>query len=117
MTSGVIIFFKKPYGREIEVQTQCNLSIQLKSTWKDGKMWEYKSDRVVHEEEEAPPQLPMANSIVASPQKRHVTVPNSKHFENVNSNECRICGETGEKSFWIGCSHKNKLSGRQDCNY
>ena len=80
-------------------------------------MWEYKSDRVVHEEEEAPPQLPTANSIVASPQKRHVTVPNSKHFENVNSNECRICGETGEKSFWIGCSHKNKLSGRQDCNY
>ena len=67
MTSGVIIFFKKPYGREIEVQTQCNLSIQLKWTWKDGKMWEYKSDRVVHEEEEAPPQLPMANSIVASP--------------------------------------------------
>ena len=84
---------------------------------KCGKMWEYKSDRVVHEEEEAPPQLPTANSIIASPQKRHVAVPNSKHLENVNSNECRICRETGEKSFWIGCSHKNKLSGRQDCNY
>ena len=80
-------------------------------------MWEYKSDRVVHEEEEAPPQLLTANPIIASPQKRHVAVPNSKHLENVNSNECRICRETGEKSFWIGCSHKNKLSGRQDCNY
>ena len=93
------------------------MSIQLKSTWKDGKTWEYKSDRVVHEEEEASPQLPTANSIVAPPQKRHVTVPNSKHLENVNSNESRICEETVEKSFWIGCSHKNKLSGRQDCNY
>ena len=93
------------------------MSIQLKPTWKDGKTWEYKSDRVVNEKEEAPPQLPTANSITASPQKRHTTVPNSKHQEPVNSNECRICGETGEKSFWIGCSHKNKLSGRQDCNY
>ena len=93
------------------------MSIRLKPTWKDGKMWEYKSDRVVHEEEEAPPQLLTANPIIASPQKRHVAVPNSKHLENVNSNECRICRETGEKSFWIGCSHKNKLSGRQDCNY
>ena len=48
------------------------MSIQLKPTWKDGKMWEYKSDRVVHEEEEAPPQLLTANPIIASPQKRHV---------------------------------------------
>ena len=101
------------------------MSIQLKLTWKDGKTWDYKSDRVVHEEE-APPQLLTANSIVASPpphptpphpQKRHVTVPNSKHLEDVNSDECRICRETGGKSFWIGCSCKNKLSGRQDCNY
>ena len=92
------------------------MSIQLKPTWKDGKTWEYKSDRVVHEEEEAP-QLTTANSIVASPQKRLVTVPDSKHLKNVNSNECIICGERGEKGFWIGCSHKNKLSRRLDCNY
>ena len=92
------------------------MSIQLKPTWKDGKTWEYKSDRVVHEKEEALPQLPTANSIVASHQKRHTAVSNSKHQEPVNSNECSICGETGEKSFWIGCSHKNKLIGRQDCN-
>ena len=99
------------------MQTHCDVSIQLKPTWKDGKTWEFKSDRVAHEQEEAPPQLPMANSIVVSPQKRHTTVPNNKHQEPVNSNECRICGETGEKSFWIVCSHKNKLSGRQYCNY
>ena len=94
------------------------MSIQLKLTWKDGKTWEYKSDRVVHEEEEAPPPLPTPNSIIAFPQKRHGMVPsNSKHLKNFSSNECMICGETGEKSLWIGCSHKNKLSERQDCNY
>ena len=32
-------------------------------------MWEYKSDRVVHEEEEAPSQLLTAKSIVASPRR------------------------------------------------
>ena len=86
------------------------MSIQLKPTWKDGKTWEYKSDRVVHEKEEALPQLPTANSIVASHQKRHTAVSNSKHQEPVNSNECSICGETGEKSFWIGCSHKKQIN-------
>ena len=56
-------------GREIEVQTHCDVSIKLKPTWKDGKTWEYKSDRVVNEKEEAPPQLPTAISIVASPRR------------------------------------------------
>ena len=44
------------------------MAIQLKLTWGDGKTWEYKSDRVVHEEKEAP-QLLMANSIIASPER------------------------------------------------
>ena len=45
------------------------MAIQLKLTWGDGKTWEYKSDRVVHEEKETPPQLLMANSIIASPER------------------------------------------------
>ena len=51
------------------MQSHCYVAIQLKLTWGDGKTWEYKSDRVVHEEKEAPPQLLMANSIVASPER------------------------------------------------
>ena len=47
----------------------CDVSIHLKSTLKDGTMWEYKSDRVVHEEEETPSQLLTAKSIVASPRR------------------------------------------------
>ena len=109
-------FFKNPKAEKLKYRHTV-MSIQLKLIWKDGKMWGYKSDRVVHEEE-APPPLPTVNSIIVSPQKRHVMVPsNIKHLQNFNSNECRICRETGEKSLWIGCSHKNKLSGTQDCNY
>ena len=45
------------------------------------------------------------------PQKRQVTVPNSKHLQTANSNECRICRETGGKGFALAVATKTSEVG------
>ena len=88
--------------------------------WKDGKVWEYKSTNIadppqVSEVSEVQGLVPTSSVVTPSPKKRHHTF--KQNGNNVKENGCRICNETATKSMWLGCGHKNKLTGREDCSY
>ena len=53
--------------------------------------------------------------VTPSPAKRHRVIQRKK--SSYNENACRVCYLTHNDTFWIGCGHKNKLNGKQDCNY
>ena len=82
--------------------------------WKDGKVWEYKSTNIadppqVSEVSEVQGLVPTSSVGTPSPKKHHTFKQNGN---NVQENGCRICNETATKSMWLGCGHKNKLTGR-----
>ena len=88
--------------------------------WKDGKDWEYKSTNIadpqqVSEVFEVQGLVPTPSVVTPSPKKRHHTF--NQNGNNVKENGCCICSETATKSMWLGCGHKNKLTGREDCSY
>ena len=44
---------------------------------------------------------------------RHHTFQQNKN--KLQENGCCICNDTATKSMWLGCGHKNKLTGNEDC--
>ena len=102
------------------MQTHCGVKLELIPMWKDGKVWEYKSTNIadppqVSEVSEVQGLVPTSSVVTPSPKKRHHTF--KQNGNNVKENGCRICNETATKSMWLGCGHKNKLTGREDCSY
>ena len=102
------------------MQTHCGVKLELIPTWKDGKVWEDKSTNIadppqVSEVSEVQGLVPKSSVVTASPKKHHHTF--KQNGNNMQENECCICNETATKSMWLGCGHKNKLTGREDCSY
>ena len=58
---------------------------------------------------------PTSSVVKPSPKKRHHTF--QQNGNKVQEKGCHICNETATKSMWLGCGHKNKLTGRDDCSY
>ena len=103
--------------REIKAQTHSGVKLELFPTWKDGKVWEYKSTNTadplqVSEVSKVQGLVPTSSVLTLSPKERHHTF--KQNGNKVQENGCRICNKTATKSMWISCGHKNTLTGRKD---
>ena len=93
----------------------------MKPTWARGKSSSYRSKRPVENINSATTSSSQVNDevvvaqVTPSPAKCHRVIPREKNSNNENA--CRVCHLTHSDTFWIGCGHKNKISGKQDCNY
>ena len=56
-------------------------------------------------------------ALPATPTRRHQELSSTSEANINNPNACRVCLSTDEKSSWLGCSYKNKVTQRTDCNY
>ena len=56
-------------------------------------------------------------ALPATPTRRHQELSSTSEANINNPNACRVCLSTDEKSSWLGCSYKNKVTQQTDCNY
>lgn len=112
---------------ELELQTHCAVSVEVKPSWVKGKCHSYRSENkelAGAEDQTSVPTVqvpgpsgdnrgcvPAAKSPVRVSRK-----PSLKATLNKNP-PCRMCGAREDVSFWLGCGYRNPKTKKQDCPY
>ena len=109
---------------ELEVQTHCKIHLEMKTEkGKPGKSYRTLGFDSVSNENPvgvAPPPMEAEPSTSDPPLPSTPTRPHQQVVaepEVVGSNQCQICKKTDSSSFWLGCSHINKVTRKDDCDY
>lgn len=125
-------------AKEIELQTHCRVRLIMAPNWANGKTHSYKSMidapvKVQDNNDNHPPPTyagdAAATNVPPSPKRMHPTVrvnplqpiqklTNAQEkapCKKTNKEICRVCGQSSEISFWLGCSYRNPKTKRQDC--
>jgi hypothetical protein len=55
--------------------------------------------------------------VTPSPIKRYRRADLDTPEDSAPGSGCKICGEDGDISFWIGCGHKNPITKACTCQY
>ena len=110
---------------EIEVQTHTLINVEIKN--KKGKVTKSHTCFGFHGAHN--PQQPQPTTsdssapdvIPSSPERAHQEVvdtaqPGPSSADN-DVDMCRVCLKEGEFSYWLGCSHRHKITDESNCDY
>ena len=104
-------------AKETDVQTQCDVKVLLKPNWQRGKTSKYcsslQSDDIIFENKNVQKNIPDLQLVTPSPKKKKMNV----YAKTKETGIVKSFGKSNDHCYWIRCSHKDKVTKEDDCNY